>query len=411
MGDGQPLAYGVVAGDRTVTSISLLEPDGDVLARDFINSGSAPAGLVTALSGDVVLPTRSGEPEALTIIDRFRTDVITRVDPATGEILGQVKTHEPNDNDNDTAFSSNPQDYVYFGPHDAWVTRFEPNIDAEEDDPDRGIDLLHIDPTDFTRGERISLWHLNGEAERENPDTMETETVTVYARPSDMVRLGEKLVVGIASLSLSYDAAGKGMVALVDPEERSAEGVELPGLQNCGTVVPVADDATRVVVACSGFFRGAPRDTAGLALLKLEDNELAIEHVWRGRDDEEAPLTVAAVVSLGGTQVVAMAAGARAVTDDEGNELEPSTNDVMYVVDISSGEHTELFEASGRYVIGSGAFDSQQGLLLVPDASTDADGKPTAGVRTFQSQGDGSFEAGDVIKTDDILPPRLVRPL
>src|SRR5947207_2599761 len=67
--DPEPLAYGVVASDRIVTSIALLEADGTLLRRDLVDSGSAPPGLVTALSGDVVLPTRSGDPETLTLID------------------------------------------------------------------------------------------------------------------------------------------------------------------------------------------------------------------------------------------------------------------------------------------------------------------------------------------------------
>ncbi len=409
--DPEPLAFGVVAGDRTVVSITLLQPDGDMLAQDFINSGSASTGLVTALSGDVVLPTRSGDPGVLTILDRFRTDVITRIDPRTAEVLGQLKTHAPNESDDASSFSSNPQDYVHISDDEAWITRFGVNASADADDPDRGVDLLRIDPTNFERGERISLWHLNGEAERQNPDTMETEMVTVYAKPSSIVRLTDRLVVGIASLSLTFDAAGKGMVALVDLKTQSAEGFELPELQNCGTVVPVVDDATRVIVACSGFFRGVPRDTAGLAILHLENGALEIEHVWRGKDDVDAPLSVSSVVSLGGSEVVAVATGSFGSTDDAGNEIEPATNDTMYVVDVATGEQTELFQASGQFKIGSGAFNPRKGLLLVPDASVNAEGLPTAGVRTFRRMENGSLARGDTIKTDEVLPPRLVRPL
>jgi hypothetical protein len=43
--------YAVVSGDYAVTSVGLLKSDGSVRVRDFINSGSAPTGLVTAVSG------------------------------------------------------------------------------------------------------------------------------------------------------------------------------------------------------------------------------------------------------------------------------------------------------------------------------------------------------------------------
>lgn len=407
----QPVGFAVVSSDRTATSVSLLGPGGELLSPGFVHSGSATTGLVTALSGDVVVPTRSGDPNALTLIDRLRTDVITRIDPGSGAVFGQVKTHTPNDGKSDEAsFSSNPQDYVYWGEHDAWVTRFQPNVGAEPGHPDRGLDLLHIDPTDFQRGDRISLWPLNSQAERQNPDTLETERVTSYARPSAMVRLGDKLMVGIASLSLSFDAAGPGLVAWVDPEARSAEGFELPGLQNCGDVAPVPGDATRAVVACSGFFRGEPRSSAGLAILKLEEGELSIEHLWRGADHPESALAVSSVVSLGGTEVVAVELGQSPVTDEAGNQTQAGSNDGLYLLDIASGEQRAVLTAEGRFVLGPGAFSAETGLLLVPDASSDEDGRPTAGIRTLERRSDGSLSPRETLELDPILPARLVRP-
>lgn len=408
----EPVGFAVVSGDRTVTSISLLGPTGALLAPDFVHSGSATAGLVTALSGDVIVPTRSGDPATLTLIDRFRTDVVTRIDPRTGAVLGQVKTQASNDDESDEAsFSSNPQDYIHWGERDAWVTRFQPNVGVEPGHPDRGLDLLHIDPASFERGERISFWPLNSAAERQNPDTLETESVTSYARPSAMVRLGNRLVVGIASLSLSFDAAGPGLVAWVDPEARSAEGFELPRLQNCGSVAPVAGDSSRVVVACEGFFRGVPRDTAGLAILRRQDDELSIEHLWHAADHPEAALSVSSVVSLGGSEVAAVALGQSPVTDESGNETRAGSSDRLYRLDIATSEQEAVFAAEGQFVIGPGAFNTETGLLMVPDASSDDDGRPTAGVRLLQWQPDGILEPIEVLALDPILPPRLVRPL
>ncbi|MFI5308898.1 MAG: hypothetical protein ACHQ53_16185, partial [Polyangiales bacterium] len=186
-----PRGYAVVSTDYSVTSVSLLKPDGTPLQRDFVDSGSSSAGLVTALSGDVILPTRAGDPGVLVLLDRFRTDVVTRIDLRSGEILGQVKTIAPNAQSN-TTYSSNPHDYVYIDPGTAWITRYEPNTNAGAGDADLGADLLRLDPTRFVRtGDRIDFSQWNGLADRTNPDTGEHESVTVYARPSGLVRLGD----------------------------------------------------------------------------------------------------------------------------------------------------------------------------------------------------------------------------
>ena len=403
--------YAVIASADT-SSIAILDKDGAVLDGDFIHSGSAPAGLTTALSGDVALPTVSGEPDTLVILDRHRSDVVTRVDLETGEILGQLKTHEPNDDDADqAAYSSNPHDYAYFGPDEAWVTRYGPNSNVSADAPDRGNDLLRIDPTTNTRLGRISLEMFNGTGERTNVDTGATETVTVYARPNRMVRIGDQLVVGLARLSLLYDAVDSGMVAIVDPASGETTGVELPGLQNCSHVMPVPTDAERVVVSCAGFYRGVPRETAGMALLHITADGAEIEALWTAKDDPEVPLTVQSVVPISGSLVFAAAYGSSATLDDEGNELAPATNDMGYLVDLATGTQTELFEAGGRYKIWGGSFDPDTGLLLIPDASVDENQRPTAGLRFFHRQSDGSFEAGDILQTHEILPVTMVRPL
>jgi len=392
--DPEPLGYGVVASDYTVSSISLLDADGLLLQRDFVNSGSAPAGLVTALSGDVVLPTRSGDPGVLTLIDRFRSDVITRIDIARGVVLGQLKMQAPNTGDDARSYSSNPQDYVQLDQHTAWVSRFEPKLGATRADPDRGLDLLRIDPSELTRSaERIDFSGLNGVAKRTNPDTGEQQEVEVYARPSRIVRLwSHYLAVGVASFSSTFDAAGDGMVALVDLDDRSVQALPLPGLQSCASVVPVPDDDTRVAVACTGFYRALARDSAGLATLVLREGKLEVERIWRAKEHPDAAATAYGLVALSAREVVAMAAGQAEVTDRDGDITQSATNDKLYRIDLESGEQTEVFEAEGRYVIGDGSYNPRAALLLVPDASVDGRARPTAGVRRFVRKDDGTLD-------------------
>ena len=401
-GTDQAALFAVTANDYETTSVSLLAADGSILCQDFINSGSAPTGLSTALSGDVVLPTPGRTPSSvLTLIDRYTTDVITRVDTVSGEVLGQVKTKDSSSPEK-AAFGANPQDVYYLGDR-AWVSRHTPNETVDDDDADRGLDLIEIDPQAFERtGERISFWDLNRDAQRSNDEGM-TQTVTAYARPASIVPIGDgedTVVVGIASLSDMFDAAGPGLVALVDLADGEVSELELPDLQNCGNVAPVPGDDDRVVVGCLGFYRGVQRDTAGLAVLHYDGDALAIEHTWHAKDHPDAAMAVANLISLGGTEVIAvLQAGAEAEQDS------------AYLVDIESGAQTEVFQATGRYVVGSGAYNAEMGLLLMPDASTDGDGVPTAGLRRFERDEDGNFSELDVKPVHPVLPPRVVRAL
>jgi hypothetical protein len=401
--DPEPFAYAVMSTDRTVSSIALLEPGGDVLRRDFVDSGSAPAGLVTALSGDVVVPTRSGDPFTLTLLDRFRSDVVTRIDVAQGKVLGQLRAEEREPGA--SAYSSNPQDLVILGPHEAWLSRYNPNSHVAASDRDAGNDLIgiRIDPEGLTRSdERIDLSPLDTTAQRVNPDSDEHEQVRAFARPSRMVRLGDKLVVGLSRISKSFDAVGDGAVALVDPAAGTAVEVPLSGLRNCSQVVPVPDDSTHVAVACTGpLAKGSGRAYAGLALLALDGDALNVEHVWHAEDDPDAAVTVFGLVSLGGTVVVAVAAG------DQGSERP----DALYRVDLADGSQRMLFASSQPWVLGDGAYNPRARRLFAPDASTDHDGRPTGGVHRFDVDDEREPEERDVVAVDDGLPPWQVAPL
>jgi len=403
-----PRGYAVVSGDYSVVSIGVLHPDGKLREREIIHSGSAPAGLVTALSGDVDVADNATDPGVLTLIDRFRTDVITRLELASGDVLGQVKTHTPNSESIEDAYSSNPQAYLFVDDEHAWVTRYEPNPDVALSDIDRGADLFRLSPSAFERTEdRIDFSDWNGEGERENPETGETETVNVYARPAGMVRIGDYAAVGIDRMSIGFDAALSGMVALVDLEAQEVvQMLELEGLQNCGDVNTVPNDETRVAVGCTGFYRGVQRDGAGLVMLELDGDELSVEHVWRAKDHPDDALSMYGVCAISATEVTATSAGG-VEQDDEGEPLQP--NDELFVVDLETGEQRSILDAGMSYVIGGAAYDASRELLLVPDATTDSGGEPSAGVRRYERQADGSFEELSITKLDDILPPRRIR--
>lgn len=393
--------FAVINSDWTATAISLLDAKGDVIADNYLHSGSTQAGLVTTLSGDVTLPTRSGDPGVLVVIDRYKTDVITRIRLADGKVLGQVKTHTPPTQTTEHAYSSNPHDYVRIDEHTAWVSRFEPNLDPKVAELDRGNDLLRIDPSTMTRtGERIDLSVFDAVGSRTDPDTGKTQRVRIYARPSALVRLGDMLVVGLARIAFDFSAVGTGMVALVDLKTRRVEGVTLEGLTGCGEVTYVPDDPDRVVVSCRGFYADPdPRMGAGIVLLEVRDGLARVKAMWRAKDHPDAPLFGRAV-ALGKTEVAVVA-----------NDFTGTLPDVLGVLDLTTGAYSVLAEhRPGRGSFGSLHFDAASGLLLVPDASLDKNGKPKGGLRRFVREADGTFVERSMVRVaeETAMPARHV---
>jgi hypothetical protein len=393
-------SFAVLSSDYTATSLTLLDAEGKVLTDNFVTSGSATSGLVTALSGDVVLPTRSGQPSVLTLLDRLKTDVVTRIAVPEGKVLGQVKAEEPAAEASDSAYSSNPQDYVYIDAHRAWLSRAEPNLDPNAKEIDRGTDLLLIDPGTMQRGgERIDLSMYDTMGTQLDPDTQESKTVHVAARPSGIVRVGQTLVVGLARTAFDFSAAGQGAVALVNLDSRKTSAIEFDGLKNCGSVVPVAGSSTDVLVGCLGFFGDVdPAENAGIVLLRVSAGKPKIVQTWRAMEHPDDAISVNDLVSLGGMRVAAVAFGQAALAASAGSPEVPGRPDRLSVLDLARAEQTLVFEAQLPYALGAGAFDANSGLLLIPDASVDANKQPTAGVHRFKVAKDGTLEDLDVVK-------------
>jgi hypothetical protein len=385
-------AFATVTSDFvSSTTIGLLDDEGNVLDDDYLNSGSRPAGLSAALSSDVELPRHSGDPGSLVIIDRFLVDVVTRVRLSDGAVLGQVKTHTPPDQGSTSSYSSNPQDYIQLDSQTAWVTRFEPNPTAPLGSPDRGSDLLGINPSTMQRtGERIDLGVLASTVDGK----------PMYARPSRMVRVGNTVVVGTLHASDDFAVSGPGVVGLVDMTTRTVTPVPLGDLQSCSEVDSVPGDPGMVLVVCGGAYKDGRRATAGIVLLRVNGSQATIEHVWRAKDDaSEVPFT-SSVVSLGGTRVGA-ASNVLSYYGEAGD-------DVYVVLDVATGSKTEIFRRTpGRGTLGTSAFSPGTGVLLLPDASVDANMRPTAGVRRFKRAADGTFSELPMVK----VAPRSAQPV
>lgn len=352
--------YAVVSSDFSSSSIAMLDADFVAISESWLNSGTTYPGLVATLSGDVVLPTRQAGDASFAVIDRFFTDVVTRFHVPSGNLDGQVRTHGEI---GDSGFSSNPQDLIFVDENSAWVPRYESNPSPSASPETRGNDLLEIDPSEMSRtGRRIDLSSLN------TTETVMTGNgpveVEVFARPSRGVLVGSIIVVGLDRISASFDAAGTGMVAVVDLEDDSVVGIELPGLASCGRLVPVPGAPRKVVVACLGFslpfgVEEQIRATSGIALLDVAESEVTIEEVWRVGND--SAIAVNAVTAVDSRRVLGVANGDFV-----------TSNDQLFLIDLASGDQELVHEASGSFAIGESAYDPDSEMLYVPDASQNA---------------------------------------
>ncbi|MGB8329911.1 MAG: hypothetical protein WCE62_07270 [Polyangiales bacterium] len=384
--------YAVVSSDFSSSSIAMLDRDFGIIDESWLNSGTTFPGLVATLSGDVVLPSRQAGDGSFTVVDRFFTDVVSRFFVPSGDLSGQVRTH------GDVAgsgFSSNPQDVIFVHEDSAWVPRYESNFDPAALPENQGNDLFEINPSDMSAtGARIGLSSLN------NVGTVVTDDgpveVEVLARPSRGVLVGSTMVVGLDRISPNFDAAGTGMVAIVDLEDESIAGLELTGLKSCGHLVPVPGAPRKVVVGCIGFAQpfgdeAQVRATSGIVLLEVADSAVVIERVWRLADHPGAAIAVNSVVAIDAERVVAVANGDFAAATDG-----------LYLVNLASGAQELIHESSDSFVLGRSAYDPDSEMLYVPDAAQNV-------VVELAADGSGFAEVGSTEIAPGLgLPPKQV---
>lgn len=381
--------FAVALTDYSSSAIAMLGADGTILEERWVDSGTELPGLVATLSGDVALPTRQPSDGSFVLLDRFRTDVVSRFCVPSGELVGQVRTHGPGVGE---SFSSNPHDLMVDAEGRAWVTRFEPNLDPTAAAIDRGTDLLELDLSSMSRTDRrIDLSTFD-----EMVPMGSGEPVIVHARPSRIVRIGTTAIVGLARLSLAFDAAGEGAVAIVSLPGGEVESLSFGALRSCGSVSPVPGREDAVLVTCAGFANpfgdeAMRRASSGLVMLEVDDGEVSIARRWNAADHPSAPIAVQNAIALDDRRVLAASWGGFA----------PPSNDQLHVVDLVSGTVTSAGEAGGAFSLGTPAFDPTTNTVLVPEAAV--------GLRRF-SWTDGVLVEGSAIALGDAigLPARTV---
>jgi hypothetical protein len=386
--------FAVVSTDFSSSSIAMLDEDFVVIDESWLSSGTTYPGLVASLSGDVVLPNRQAGDGTFTVIDRFFTDVVTRFFLPSGNLNGQVRTHGAA---SDSGFSSNPQDFIFVDADSAWVPRYEVNLNPVASPENRGNDLIEINPSDMSAtGARIDLSPFDTSVTIPSGDA--STEVDVFARPSRGILFGTTMVLGLDRISAGFDAAGSGMVAVIDLEDHSVVGLELSGLASCGNAVPVPEAPSKVLVACVGFaqpFGDEPqvRASSGLVLLDIGVAGVEIERIWRVADDPSAAISVNSVIAIDDRRALGVATGNFVDTVDQ-----------LYLIDLVTGDQELVLESGGSFVTGIGlsAYDPDSRMLYVPDAFRNV-------VVELAADDDGFVEVGSTeIAPGLSLPPSKV---
>jgi len=235
----------VVASDYSSTAVSLLHADGTLCAPDVLTSGSRPPGLLTALSGDVVLPSSASPDAHIRLIDRFPNAVLTVVEPRTASVQAQARLSPD--------FVGNPQDLIVFPDTDLILVS---RLEFDSRSPDIGSDLALFRRSDLTPLGRVDLAPFADDG----LDPMPTRFAEAHSL----------IWVGLTHLSRDFTTPGPGRILALTRNESAFTVVargELPDLQNCGHIAsPPSNDVVWVV--CSGLFRDSvtPRiERSGLA--------------------------------------------------------------------------------------------------------------------------------------------------
>jgi hypothetical protein len=346
----------------------------------WVDSGSRAPELVSALSGDVVLPSTSLTSDALVLLDRYQSDVMTVLPfESPNSLLWQADLR----GGRTAGTSPNPQDAVAL-PDGRWlVSRFNPSI-ASVAEMARGNDLVLIDPRARAMVMRIDL-HAD----------VQVEGTHFYARPTRLAPLAAEgrdyVLAGLARLSdLSLRASGPGAVALVDASRFTTSVLALPGLSNCGAVAAIPGHASEAFVLCRGDAFAVDESRSGIVHVAIEEGVLVERARFAPATHTAMPAPGNGLVPIDDAHVAYVAHGA----------LSPPSPDRLVM--LTQGAEFDILAEAEAFTLGEGAYDARSARLLVPDGEMRS-------VRTFESAGD-VWREGDALAMPLCvhLPPRQV---
>ncbi|HET9929893.1 MAG TPA: hypothetical protein VFQ35_04365 [Polyangiaceae bacterium] len=369
----------VVLSDYASTQVALSTLEGQTLSRSFISTGSAKTdGLSFALSGDVVLPSSRPASGRVVLVDRFGTNVLTWLDPATARVLGQLAVG--------TGFDSNPSDYLELDDQFAFVSRYGQNPEPGRQPFDIGGDLLLVD----SRAQEI-VGSLPFEATEDLPP-----------RPSGMMRLGDEILVSLVRNARDFSTTGDSELAGVSVSTRRLDfRMRYEGLKHCGRPA-LSPSGDVLAVACTGALdiRGVVADVSQSALLLLDARELPPRELRRFSAAELGNQPIQSSATFARDALLLL----KTQTSTVGTE-----NNRWLALDLESGKVTTLLEASPD-AQGKGRGVLYGGMSCSPGCSevcllADADRGALQRVR-FDPLGAPELLPPIVVDAKSGLPPR-----
>ncbi len=369
---------GVVHTDYQSTNVSLLGWDGSVLSPSFISSATAGAKLSAKLTGDVMLPTEPHAGNALVVLDRYPASVITWVDVATAQVTAQLSVR--------SGFDANPHDYLAVGETRALITRFHRNPDPSAVAPDRGDDVLVVDPSGPSIVESIDL-----------TAAMAGAPEKFHASPHRMAKVGARVVVTLLGKTADHSEAVASRLVALDPSTGSIDDVlVLDGLYECNGLAP-SPDGQRVAVSCSGRFLGGSEPSVGESAVVVVAVGLKLVEVTR------APAVADAPFAFG----VAWASDSTLVANTFGRLASSSASalpDTVVEIALPGLERRTLLESQGEaFTLGDVRCGAACGACFASDAGRRA-------VHRFTVEDGGRVGEATAIDVHDAigLPPRFL---
>ena len=340
VGDGGaafcPAGVVVIDSDFVSTNVSVLSPAGAILSPSIVSSGSAPPGITTALSGDVVTPLEP-TPGEIVLIDRTNA-VLTWVDPASAAVVRQVPVG--------TGFAANPQDYVSLAANKAYVSRYETNQTPGQQANDGGGDLLVIDPTAGTVTGRVPF----------------AADGVFEPRPARMLHLGSTVWVSLERFDADFKTAGDAqLVGVSSADDSIAWTLDLPGVADCGGM-DVSPSGGIVALSCAGLSSDATPEQRSAIVLVDATKSPPVEL-------KRIPAAVQLGAQLGFTISFATEATLVGTTLGDG----ASHDDLAFTADVASATATQLLDSGASFDLGDvRCSPGCSGLCFLADASVKA---------------------------------------
>jgi hypothetical protein len=321
-----PAGYVVSDSDYTSTNISALSADGVVLSSSVISSGSAPPGLTTALSGDVVFPSAAPASGKLLLIDRYPNSVLTWVEPSTGAVIQQLAVG--------TGFAANPHDYLELTPNKAYLSRYESNPTPGQLPFDAGGDLLIVDPTGNEVTGRVEL--------ASEPDG------AFLPRADHLLAVGDQVWVSLHRFDADFKTAGDARLVGVDStSDAVAWTLELPGVANCGGVAR-SPSGKLVALSCSGVSGDVdaaqnPAPTLRSAIVLLDATVQPPKELQRFDSATTLGAPLGSTIAFASeTLLIGVALG----------DATASRTDQAFTIDTSQGTPMKLHDAGAAFALG-----------------------------------------------------------